>query len=254
MKIIYEDEQILVVDKPAGLVVNKSETVSEETLQDQLSDYFKLGEGLGIGDRAGIVHRLDKETSGILVVAKTEKAFRFLQKQFKLRKVQKEYKALVHGHVGQNAGVVDAQIGRIGRFGKFGIVKEGRESQTEYVVGGKYNIKEAIFEKLTESENKNRKNYLKNHGRDYSLLSLFPRTGRTHQIRVHIKSLGHPVVSDTIYAPSKLLRFDLLWCPRLFLHAALLSFVHPSTKKGVDFKSDLPVDLKKTLENLKTDN
>ena len=117
MKIIYEDEQILVVDKPAGLVVNKSETVSEETLQDQLSDYFKLGEGLGIGDRAGIVHRLDKETSGILVVAKSEKAFRFLQKQFKTRKVQKEYKALVHGHMAQDGGVVDTQIGRIGTFG-----------------------------------------------------------------------------------------------------------------------------------------
>ncbi|KKR61076.1 MAG: Pseudouridine synthase [Candidatus Curtissbacteria bacterium GW2011_GWA2_40_31] len=98
-KVIFEDEQILVVDKPAGLVVNRSETNRQETLQDQLVDYFKLGHDLGIGDRAGIVHRLDRETSGVLVVAKTQKAFDFLQKQFKDRKIKKEYVALVHGFV-----------------------------------------------------------------------------------------------------------------------------------------------------------
>src|SRR3989339_914272 len=97
-KVIFEDEQILVVDKPAGLVVNRSQTNEGETLQDQLCEYFQLGDDLGIGDRAGIVHRLDRETSGVLVVAKTQRAFEILQSQFKDRSVKKEYTTLVHGH------------------------------------------------------------------------------------------------------------------------------------------------------------
>ena len=116
LKIIFEDKRILVIDKLAGLVVNRSATVGEATLQDQLSEYFKLGNNLGIGDRAGIVHRLDRETSGVLVVAKTQRAFEILQSQFKDRSVKKEYTTLVHGHVGKESGSIAGAIGRIGKL------------------------------------------------------------------------------------------------------------------------------------------
>src|SRR3990167_2002143 len=109
-KTIFEDERILVVDKPAGLVVNRSKTLNEETLQDQLADYFHLGKNLGIGDRAGIVHRLDRETSGILLIAKTQMAFDILQAQFRQRSIKKEYTALVHGRVSDQSGSIIGDI------------------------------------------------------------------------------------------------------------------------------------------------
>ncbi len=250
LNIIYEDDSILVIDKETGIVVNRAETINDKTLQDQLSDYFHLGSSLGIGERAGIVHRLDRETSGLMVVAKTKSAFGNLQKQFKERKVKKEYAALCHGVVVDDWGEINAPIGRVGSFGKFGVVAGGRESKTEFMVENRYKIKNDIFEKITREENKNRKNYFKNHARDYTLLTLRPKTGRTHQIRVHLKSIGHPVVSDLIYTPAKLLKFDLNWCLRLFLHAKSLEFINPATKKPIFFESDLPKDLKGAMLNL----
>lgn len=250
LNIIFEDDEILVLEKPAGVVVNRGETVRNETLQDQLADYFHLRKGLGIGDRVGIVHRLDRETSGLMVIAKTKSAFEKLQKQFKDRKVKKEYTALVHGLIASDRGEINGAIGRVGSFGKFGIVAGGRESKTVFEVESRCKIKESIFEKITQEENKSKKNYFKNHGRDYTLLLLKPKTGRTHQIRVHLKNIGHPVVSDLIYAPAKLLKFDLNWCGRLFLHARSLEFVHPATKKPIFFESDLPNDLKDAMLNL----
>ena len=119
LQIIFEDSEILVLNKPAGLVVNRSQTIKEETLQDLLSEYFNLGPSLGIGDRAGIVHRLDRETSGLLLVAKTQKSFENLQDQFKERKVEKEYVALVHGHIKDEKVEIKNKIVRIGKFGKF---------------------------------------------------------------------------------------------------------------------------------------
>lgn len=270
LTIIYEDDFMLVLEKPAGLVVNKSETISEETLQDQLSDYFNLGEDLGIGERAGIVHRLDRETSGLMVIAKTHKAYEYLQAQFKERKIQKEYTALVHGIIRVDRGEIDAAIGRVGSFGKFGVVSGGREAKTAYQVEGRYEISEEIFHRILYPSNevrspdydssryrsnnismtKSRVNYLSNHAREYTLVTLMPKTGRTHQIRVHLKSIGHCVVSDLIYAPSKLLKFDLLWCKRLFLHAKSLEFIHPGTGKRIFFESSLPVDLTAALGQL----
>ena len=293
LQIIFEDSEILVLNKPAGLVVNRSQTIKEETLQDLLSEYFNLGPSLGIGDRAGIVHRLDRETSGLLLVAKTQKAFENLQDQFKERKVEKEYVCLAHGQANQDLGVIEGDVGRIGKFGKFGIVRKGKESRTDFKVVENYQFKEAKFNQLLyfssdssadgesrslstssslsnlgvedlnsrqkgsrQSSNdnyflsKSRINYLKKHATKYTLVALFPKTGRTHQIRVHIKSIGHPAVSDLIYTPKKLLKFDLLWCPRLFLHASSLRFIHPKTKKPVSFKSDLPNDLKGAILNL----
>lgn len=257
LKIIFEDGQILVVDKPTGLVVNRSETLKEQTLQDQLSTYLKLSAGdLGIGDRAGIVHRLDRETSGLLVVAKTLKSFQFLQNQFKERKVTKIYLGLVHGIINNQVGTISLSVGRIGKFGKFGVIdartSKGRESETSYEVIARHKFKEEKFLDLISnfSFSKSRINYLKNHAQSYTLVKFYPKTGRTHQIRVHAKSIGNPVVSDTIYAPKKLLKFDLLWSGRLFLHAQTLEFIDAKGKKPVRFESDLPKDLKNAMLNL----
>jgi len=285
-KIIFEDDQILVVDKPAGLIVNRSDTCGEETLQDQLSKYFNLGKNLGIGDRAGIVHRLDRETSGLLLVAKTQEAFENLQRQFKDRKVAKEYIALVHGAMKNESGTIDADIGRIGKFGKFGAVDQGRASRTDFKVVSRYQLRESCFNVLISVGRTSidsvrfsdisgsplklclrrmadihqniltrpRINYLRHHAEDYTLLHLFPRTGRTHQVRVHLKSIGHPVVSDLIYTPQKLLKFDLSWCPRLFLHAQSLEFINPVSGKGLKLTCDLPKDLQEALGFLTIDN
>jgi 23S rRNA pseudouridine1911/1915/1917 synthase len=247
--IVYEDGSFIVVDKPSGLVVNRSETIEDETLQDLISDYLKLDD-LGVGDRAGIVHRLDRETSGLLIIAKTASAFENLQKQFKNRTVQKEYVALVHGNVDNVEGVIDSPIGRVGGFGRFGIVQGGRESKTSYVVDQRLHIDEEMFTKLTEDMNRNKVRYLKVHGLSFSLLTLAPKTGRTHQLRVHLKSINKPIVSDKIYGPGRLLSFDLTWCPRLFLHAKSIEFTHPETGKDMFFDSELPEDLKGAMLKL----
>ncbi len=326
LRVIFEDGQIVIVDKPAGLVVNRSETIKEETLQDQIEQYLQIrstkheirnkfkiqnsnfqngfefrNSDFEFINRAGIVHRLDRETSGLLVVAKTQKAFENLQNQFKERKVSKEYKALVHGFLKEKEGNIESKIARIGKFGKFGVVLnrrsarifspdgsipfvkrvEGREARTDYEVNSLFKISDEKFAQLVYSSSESGKagriekfplsssrlgsnniklltkagiNYLKLNAREYSLLAVFPRTGRTHQIRVHLKSIGHPVVSDLIYAPRKLLKFDRLWCGRLFLHAKSLEFEHPKTGKMVKFTSDLPNDLKEALDCLTTDN
>lgn len=249
LKIIFEDSELLVLDKPAGLVVNRGQTVQGETLQELLENYFSLpADNLGIGGRAGIVHRLDRDTSGVLAVAKSQKAFENLQKQFKEREVEKKYVALVHGLVADH-GVIDEKIGRVGKFGKFGVVSTGRESKSEFKRNVELIFLSSRFAQLVEDEkyNKARIRYLEAHGLDYSLVEIFPKTGRTHQIRVHLKHLGHPVVSDELYCPSKLFKFDMLWCPRMFLHAQSIAFRHPSTKKNLEFVADLPKDLKSAM-------
>ncbi|MBI3342187.1 RluA family pseudouridine synthase [Candidatus Curtissbacteria bacterium] len=247
LNIIFEDPEILVLDKPAGLIVNKSQTTNTQTLQDQLAVYFNLGDSLGIGERAGIVHRLDRETSGLMIVAKTQKSFEKLQEDFKNRRVQKEYEALVHGTVLESDFVIDKPIGRVGAFGKFGIVVGGRESQTIIHVDSKFKASKV---EVDGDFTKSRIRYLKNHAQDYSLLTAYPKTGRTHQIRVHTKSMGHPIVSDSLYAPAKLLQFDLSWCPRLFLHARAITFKHPASGAPMFFESELPQDLKQALAYL----
>ena len=253
--IVFEDESLIVVDKPSGLVVNNSETSNRaETLQDLVSRYLKLDGAMGIGDRAGIVHRLDRETSGLLIIAKTQRAFEKLQEQFKNRQVQKEYVALVHGHFDKPTDVIQSPIGRVGAFGRFGIVPGGRESKTLYEVVSRQHLTDDNFEKLLSGLNKNQVRYLRVQACDYSLLSLAPKTGRTHQLRVHLKSINRPIVSDLIYGPSRLLAFDKLWCPRLFLHAKAIEFVHPQNGKVVFFESDLPEDLIAALERLTTND
>ena len=227
--ILFEDNQILVLDKPSGWIVNESQSARGDILQTWLSKMdYRLAKSREF--RSGIVHRLDKETSGILLVAKTPEAFGNLQTQFKQRKVQKSYTALVHGKLKPGEGEIVAPVGRLPwRRDRFGIVPGGREATTKYKVLKTYSKEQS----------------------EYCLIEAYPKTGRTHQIRVHLKYLGHPVVADEFYAGRKTARGDRVWCPRLFLHASQIEFSYPGSGKRMSFSSPLPEDLKKALSALR---
>lgn len=219
--IIFEDDSLLVVSKPSGLVVNRAETTAHvTTLEEWLVKFHHL-----TLERAGIVHRLDKDTSGLLIIAKTEASLQKLQNQFKSRGVVKKYLALVHGQVLPASGTINAPITR-NPFNRmhFGVFPGGREAVTDYKVLKSY--------------------------QDYSFLEISPHTGRTHQIRVHLKYLGHPIVSDPLYAGRKNYQSGQKFCPRLFLHASCLQFSHPVTNQVLEFSSPLPPDLAKVLSLL----
>jgi 23S rRNA pseudouridine1911/1915/1917 synthase len=227
-EIIFEDEDILLLNKPSGVVVNRANTTKELTVQDWLEKYLKLKDE-GIGRRAGIVHRLDKGTSGILIVAKTIKAFENLQGQFKERSIDKSYQCLVHGKIEIKKGQIKAPVGRLPwNRERFGVLPGGRSAETNYEVISYYKNDKDVF----------------------SLVSVFPKTGRTHQIRIHMKHLGYPLVADDFYAGRKTSREDKTWCPRLFLHAKSISFIHPKTNKKLTFQADFPNDLEKVLQKL----
>jgi 23S rRNA pseudouridine1911/1915/1917 synthase len=205
----------------------------------------------GIGDRAGIVHRLDKETSGVLLVAKTKIAFSNLQKQFIERTVAKKYLALVHAKFNQQEYQIKTRLERSKKDRKkFQVSETGREAETEFNIEKLLLFDLDKFANLIFQYSRNRKRYLENNAQNYSLLEVFPKTGRTHQIRVHLADFKHPLVSDPTYCPSKLFDFDKSWCPRLFLHASQIEFLHPKSKKLVRFNSDLPFDLQKALQYL----
>lgn len=232
-KIIYQDNSLLVIDKPTGWIVNDASTTNgQPTLQAWLSKMdYPLAKSREY--RSGIVHRLDKETSGVLLIAKTKEAFEKLQAQFKNREVKKTYTALVHGKVEPKEGEIKAPVGRLPwRRDRFGVLPGGRSAETQYKT-----ISNLQFT-------------IKNERQDFTLLELKPKTGRTHQIRIHLKYLGHPVVGDEFYAGRKTARNDRKWCPRLFLHASEIEFEHPATKNRVVFKSKLSSDLEDTLKSL----
>lgn len=229
-KIIYEDVSLMVLEKPASWIVNEAETTKgQQVIQEWLN---KLDYPLANNReyRSGIVHRLDKETSGILLVAKTKEAFEKLQKEFKERRVEKTYTALVHGRV-ERDGMIEVPVGRLPwRRDRFGVLPGGREAETRYRV-----IKNLEFNK-----------------EKFTLLELKPKTGRTHQIRIHLKYIGHPIVADEFYAGRKTARDDRKWCPRLFLHAGGIKFPNPIGGNILEFKSDLPSDLKNALQKLES--
>ena len=233
-QIVFQDDFLLIINKPAGMVVNRAETTKgEETVQDWLQNNFQFSIFNFQTLRNGIVHRLDKETSGLLVVAKTKEAFENLQGQFKERKVKKKYLALVHGRVEPKSGVIEASITR-SPFNrkKFGVFLGGREAKTRYKTISNFQLTASRDSFGMPISNEK-----------FTLLELFPETGRTHQIRVHLKFIGHPIVGDEKYAGRKTARADRQWCPRQFLHAAGLSFIHPVSGKRVEFSSKLPSDL-----------
>lgn len=234
-EIIHEDKSLLVLNKPAGWIVNEAQTTTgQPVVQKWLDGKFDYPLSHDAQMRSGVVHRIDKETSGILLVAKTKEAFAELQRQFKSREVEKTYLALVHGKLEPKVGEIKTTVGRLPwRRDRFGIVAGGRESETKYNVINYYEMPKA-----------------KDHLKYYSLVEFYPKTGRTHQIRVHAKYLGHPLVSDDFYTGRKTARADRKWCSHLFLLAKAISFTHPTTQAKVDFNAGTPKVLTNALHNL----
>ena len=254
-EVIFEDEDMLVLDKPAGMIVNRADTTKDlATVQDFVEKYLKIripkhevrNKSEGSNDRngfefrdlnfeftnrVGIVHRLDKETSGILLVAKTLKAFINLQAQFKERKVKKTYVALTHGKIEPAEGEINVPVGRLPWNRKrFGVIADGRESVTKYKTINNFQLT-MNHELLT-------------------LVELYPKTGRTHQIRIHLQYIHHPIFADSLYAGRKTGRQDRKLLPRIFLHASKISFFHPKTNELISFETPLPRDLNNFLESL----
>lgn len=219
LTVVYQDADILVVDKPPGLPVHPAPGHPSGTLVNALLALCPDLRGLSDSLRPGIVHRLDKDTSGLLVVAKNDRAQRELARQLKQREVSKTYLALVHGVPTPPEGTIEAPIGRNPKNRKkMAVVSGGRDAET------RYRLREEL-------------------GR-YALLEVQPITGRTHQIRVHLAAIGHPVVGDATYGRRSAL------IGRQFLHASRLAFALPSSGRTVEFESPLPPDLRAALETI----
>lgn len=259
LPILFEDDAMLAVNKPPGIVVNNAQSVKGETVQDWADDYLSfprrresaLSEGGSVPvktgimsgmteydhekefiDRAGIVHRIDKETSGILLIAKTVPSFIELQRQFKERIIHKTYLAIVHGALVPDIGEIRAPVGRLPwNRERFGIVPGGRESVTNYKVISHF---ERPHKKQTEK---------------YSFVELNPETGRTHQIRVHLKYINHPIIGDYLYAGRKTARDDRTWAPRVMLHAWKLTCIHPATGKELAIEAPIPDDMNSIINS-----
>ena len=232
LDLIFEDEDLIVINKSAGIVVHPGAGNRTGTIANALLHHFG---GITQQDplRPGIVHRLDKETSGVLLVAKNEYAHEVLSKQFKDRLVEKRYLALVHGELTEKEGMIDVPIGRDVRSRTKISTRSNRlrNAQTAY----------KVLEKLHR----------------FTYVQALPRTGRTHQIRVHFHYLGHPVVGDKIYSKGERERVRNSYklaairkSGRHFLHATFLRFTHPTTGKGMSFESPLPRELEQLMVTL----
>lgn len=218
--IVYEDEHIIVINKQRGLVVHPSPGHEDKTLVNGLLFHCSDLKGIGAEQRPGIVHRIDKDTTGLLVIAKNDKAMESLSQQIADKTAKRKYKALVEGVVKED-GFVEANIGRshMNRK-KQAVTKEGRNAKTQYSVEKRY--------------------------RQHTLLDIELYTGRTHQIRVHMAYILHPVVGDKLYGYKKQ-KFSL---EGQLLHAYSLEFAHPNTGKKVGFTAPLPDDFARILKNL----
>jgi len=227
LDIIYEDEYLIVVNKPAGMMVHPTGKVYSGTLVNALLYHCKDSlSGINGVIRPGIVHRLDKDTSGLMVVAKNDLAHLDLSNQIKNRQVTKKYIALVHGNIKNNSGIINAPIGRsVKHRNKMAVIEvNSREAITQFKVLRKF--------------------------LNYTLLEAVIHTGRTHQIRVHLAFIGYPVVGDQVYGPRK----QELTIKRQALHSHILGFIHPFTKKYMEFQAPLPNDMQElitTLEEIK---
>jgi 23S rRNA pseudouridine1911/1915/1917 synthase len=219
LNIIYEDDDLLAIDKPAGLTVHPAPGHPAHTLVNAILARFPHLADISDSLRPGIVHRLDRDTSGVMVVAKNSLTQADLAEQFKARSVVKAYLVLVKGRLTPENGIIEAPIGRDPRNRKrMAVVTGGREARTEYRV-----IR-----------------YID----DYTLLEVMPETGRTHQIRVHLSAIGFPVVGDKVYGVKS------AYLSRQFIHASRLGFKLPSTGEYMEFKSELPPDLAQALEDI----
>lgn len=223
LDVIYEDDAIAAVNKPAGMVVHPALGHPTGTLVNAILGRWPQIAEVGEPGRAGIVHRLDKDTSGVILVAKTEAARRSLTKQFKMRRIQKRYLVLVHNVPATPEGEINAPIGRDPRQRKkMAVVRDGRESISFYKL-------------------------LRDYG-DLSYLEIFPKTGRTHQIRVHLAFIKTPVVGDGVYGHRR--NRGRVRLKRQFLHAESLQLVSPATKKTITIHAPLPPDLQIHLDRL----
>lgn len=221
--ILYEDASLIVVDKPAGVVVHPGSGRSSGTLAAGLLHHFPELEGVGQAGRWGLVHRLDRDTSGVLVVARTPAAYTSLVAMLRRREIKRVYAALVHGVMGSSTGTIEAPIARDpDRPVRRAVHAEGKPARTHY----------RVIETFAD--------------RECSLLEVRLETGRTHQIRVHFASIGHPVVGDTLYAG----RRHRLGSPRTFLHASMVELTHPVTGEHLVVTSPLSPDLAAVLDGL----
>jgi 23S rRNA pseudouridine1911/1915/1917 synthase len=229
-KIIYEDGDLLAIDKPPGLVgFPEEDNQKEKTLIDDLLEKFPDLKNVGEPPRYGLAHRLDKDTSGILLIAKNNESLTSLQKQFESREISKKYIALVAGKVNQNSGRIESLIGRS---------QQNRQKQKVYLPNepGSENKREATtdYQVLKRLEN-------------YTLVEVAPKTGRKHQIRVHFAYIGHPIAGDKLYG------FKNQACPkglkRQFLHAAYLK-IKSIGGKELELRSELPEDLETIIKNI----
>ncbi|MGH9554481.1 MAG: RluA family pseudouridine synthase [Terriglobales bacterium] len=241
LDVVYEDDALAVINKPAGMMVHAGAGRADDarnhgTLVNALLHRFGALSAVGGGLRPGIVHRLDKDTSGLMVVAKDDTAHQNLARQFSHRQVKKTYIALVHGWMKQDAGIVESAISRD---------RIRRRRMTTRRSGGRAALSEyRVLERIASALGR------------FSLLEVRIATGRTHQIRVHLSSLGHAVVGDSLYgAPRNLTARDSKTSaptlPRNFLHAAALEFAHPRTDAPLSFSRPLPVELEDFLKMLK---
>ncbi len=233
-QIVYEDNDIIVINKPAGLITHqkniddKQPSVVDWVIENypELKDIGEpfIASGAEV-PRAGIVHRLDKETSGLLLIAKNETAFEYMKKQFQNHTIKKRYYALVFGRPKESSGIINAPLGRIG-------MKRTTQMTGKKLIDGKESV----------TEYKTVKNFNK-----FTLLDVSPKTGRTHQIRVHLKSISCPVAGDIVYSPKGWKKPDGL--DRLFLHAYKLEFTTPNGK-ALSLETDLPEELQKVINML----
>lgn len=219
LDIVYEDEDVIVVNKPQGMVVHPAPGHAQHTLVNALLYHSPLSTINGTF-RPGIVHRIDKDTSGLLMVAKNDMAHRSLAAQLKAKTNKREYLALVYGNINEDQGTIDAPLGRNPKDRKQqAVIADGRKAITHFEV-------------------------LKRYG-NYTLVKCVLETGRTHQIRVHMKYIGHPLVGDPLYGPRK-----VIGTSGQFLHAAVLGFTHPRTGKEMLFSAPLPENFQKFLDKL----
>lgn len=234
LDIVYEDEGIIVVNKPAGMVVHPAYGHCTGTLVNAVLAHCPGLAGAEGDPRPGIVHRLDKDTSGLIIVAKNDAARRHLQCQFKRREVKKVYLALLEGHLEPTQGVIEAPIGRDKKRRKrMAVVEGGREARTEYQVVEYFDAKAGKA------------------SRSYTLVEAEPKTGRTHQVRVHFASIGHPLAGDPVYGFRKQ---RLSGLHRQFLHAQTLGFRLPVSDQYIELTAELPDDLRGVLEELRRGN
>lgn len=290
--VLYEDADILVINKPAGVVVNRADTTKEPTVQDWLTTQLPIWEkasprstweqlipadfSMEFGtpeaiftERLGIAHRLDKDTSGALMIAKNPGALVVLLQQFRDRHIQKTYTCLVHGGFAVPEGEISAPLGRSRQDRmKYAVTIDGRLALTAYKVshhfGGlvglvkpeklgadvqdsRYQGLLAQFAKFPLKTQKTLRLNKDTYEQGFSLVECQPKTGRTHQIRVHLAHIHHPIVGDETYVGKKRAQLDSLWCSRQFLHAAQIMFTQPRTGERVTVAAPLPEDLQKVL-------